>query len=85
MALVFAVMHLYNIFNSLLLLSIPFFILFFFKSVIDKSMERSTIAVCYSHMFVFNRSITNGTNSSTKKKKCLMFVHDLFDANLCPD
>ena len=41
MALVFAVMHLYNNLDFLLLLSIPFSHLF--KSGIDKSMEGSTI------------------------------------------
>ena len=80
MALVFAVMHVYNIF--LLLLSIPF-LYFFFKSGIDISMEWSTILVCPSFMCFFNRGDTEGTNSA--KILCPMFVYVLFCVNLCHD
>ena len=82
MTLVFAVMHLYNILNFLLLLSIPFFILFL-KSGIDKSTEWSTIPACPSLMCFFNRGDTEGTNSS--KILCSMFVCVLFYVNLCQD
>ena len=54
----------------LLLLSIPF--LYFFKIGIDKSTEWSMIPVCPSLMCFFNRSDTEGTNSS--KSLCLMFM-----------
>ena len=52
MQLVFAVTHLYKIFDILLLLSIPSSILFL-KSNIDKSTEGSTISVCPSLMRFF--------------------------------
>ena len=82
MALLFAVLHLYNILILVLLLSIPFFyILFFFKSVIDKSTERSTIPACPSLMCFFNMGDTEGTNSW--KKLCSMFVYVLFYVNMC--
>ena len=77
MALVFAVMHLYNIF-FLLPLSILFYILFL-KSVIDKSTEWSKIPT-YPYV-LFNRGDTEGTNSS--KILCSMFVYVLFYVNLC--
>ena len=92
MALVFAVMHLCNMFNFLLLLSIPisssssssfFFFFFFFKSDVDKSTEWSTIPVWSSLMFFFNRGNSEGTNSS--KILCLTFVYALLYANLCQD
>ena len=81
MALVFAVMHLYNFVCVLLLLSIPF--LYVFKSGIDKSTEWSTIPACPSDMCFFNRVDTEGTNSS--KILCSMFVYVLFYVNLCQD
>ena len=81
MTLVFAVMHLYNILEFLLLLSIPF--LSSFKSGIDKSTEWSTIPACPSLMCFFNRGDTEGTNSS--KILCPMFVYVLFYVNLCHD
>ena len=82
MTLVFAVMHLYNIleFFFVLLLSIPFFILFL-KSGIDKSTEWSTIPACPSLMRLFNRGDTEGTNSLNIL--CPMFVYVLFYVNLC--
>ena len=84
MTLVFAVMHLCNIFSFLLLLFIPFFFnTFFFKSGIDKSTEWSTIPGCPSLMCFFNRGDTEGTNSS--KILCPMFVYVLFYVNLCYD
>ena len=83
MALVFAVMHLYNILIFLLLLSIPFFLILFFKSGIDKSTEWSTIPACPSLMCFFNRGDTEGTNSS--KILCPMFVYVLFYVSLCHD
>ena len=54
-----------------------FYILFFFKSGIDKSTELSTIPACPSLMcfFFFNRGDTEGTNSSK----------NLFYVNLCQD
>ena len=64
--------------DFLLLLSIPFFILFFFfflKSGIDKSTEWPTIPACPSLMCVFNRGDTERTNSSEEKK--------LFDVCVC--
>ena len=74
-ALVFVVMHLYNIL-ILFLLSIPLKNTFK-KSDIDKSTEESTIPVCPSLMdFFFNRGNTEGTNSS--KILCLMFVYVCF-------
>ena len=78
MALVFAVIHLHNIFNFSLLLSVPFLYCF-------KSMEGSTIPECPSHMCFFNRGNTEGTNSL--KIMCLMFIYIyvLFDINLCQD
>ena len=82
MTLVFAVMHLYNLLNFLLLLSIPFFILFL-KSGIDKSTEWSTIPACPSLMCFFNRGDTEGTNSS--EILCPMFVYVLFCVKLCHD
>ena len=79
-ALVFAVMHLYDLI-FLLLLSIPF--LYFLKSGIDKSTEWSTIPECPSFMCFFNRGDTEGANSS--KILCPMFVYVLFYVNLCHD
>ena len=70
MALVFAVMHLYNVSNFVMLLSIPFFNTFF-KSGIDKSTEWSTISACPSLMCFFNWGNTEETNSL--KILCLMF------------
>ena len=69
-------------FNFLLLLSIPFFILFL-KSGIDKSTEWSTIRACPSLMCFFNRGDTEGTNSSKILRS--MFVYVLFYVNLCKD
>ena len=80
MALVFAVMHLYNIFNFLIAF-VHFFFIFLKKSGIDKSTEWSTIPECPSLMCFINRGDTKGTNSS--KSLCLMFVHVLFYVNLC--
>ena len=68
--------------NFLLLLSIPFLILFK-KSGIDKSTEWSMIPVCPNLMCFFNRGDTEGTNSS--KILCSMFVYVLFYVNLCHD
>ena len=82
MTLVFAIMHLCNIFQFLLLLSIPFLYTFFFKSGIDKSTEWSTIPACPSLMCFFNRGDTEGTNS---KILCSMFVYVLFYVNLCTE
>ena len=75
MALIFAVMHLYNILIVLLLLYIPFLYLKK-KSGIDKSTEWFTMPACPSLMRFFNRGNTVGTNSS--KILCLMFVYVLF-------
>ena len=81
MALVFAVMHLYNILIFLLLLSIPFSYFLKKKYVVDKSTEWSTIPACPSLMCFFNRGDTEGTNSS--KILCSMFVYVLSYVNLC--
>ena len=69
--MVFAVMHLYNISEFLLLLSIPF--LYFKnkqKNGIDKSTEWSPIPACPSLVCLFNRGVTEGTN-------CSNFVFDV--------
>ena len=79
MTLVFAVMHLYNIFYFLLLLSIPF--LYFLKSGIYKLTEWSTVPARPSLMCFFNKGGTKGANSS--KILCSMFVDVLFYVNLC--
>ena len=77
-SLVFAVMHLYNIFYFLLLLSIPF--LYFLKSGIYKLTEWSTVPARPSLMCFFNKGGTKGANSS--KILCSMFVYVLFYVNL---
>ena len=84
MTLVFAVMHLYNILEFLLLLlllSFPF--LYFLKSGIDKSTDWSTIPACPSLMCFFNRGDTEGTYSS--KIVCPFFLYVLFYVNVCHD
>ena len=77
MTLVFAVMHLYNIFYCLC----AFFFYTFLKSGIDKSTEWSTIPACPSLTCFFYSSDTEGTNSL--KILCSMFVYVLFYVNLC--
>ena len=79
-ALVFAVMHLYNTLFVCIASVYFFFILFFKKSGID---EWSTIPACPSLMCFFNRGYTEGTNSS--KILCPMFMYVLFYVNLCHD
>ena len=74
MALVFAVMHLYDIYFLLLLLFISFFIPK--KSSFDKSTELSTIPGCPNRMCLLNRGNTEWSNCS--KILCLMFVHVCF-------
>ena len=74
MVLVFAVMHLYNIFSIFIAFS---------KSGVDKSMEWSTIPACPSLMCFFNKGDTEGTNSS--KILFSMFVYVLFYVHLCQD
>ena len=65
MALVFAVMHLYNISNFVLLLSIPFLKFYTLKkSGIDKSTEWSTIParpslMCFK-IFFLTRAVPKG-------------------------
>ena len=81
MTLVFAIMHLYNIFKFFIA-SVHSFFNTFLKSGIDKTMEWSTIPVCPSLM-LFNRGDTEGTNSS--RTLCLMFVYVLFYVNLFQD
>ena len=61
MALVFAVMHLYNTLFVCIASVYFFFILFLKKSGID---EWSTIPACPSLMCFFNGGNTVGTNSS---------------------
>ena len=82
MALVFAVMHLYNLF-LIFIASVHSFFILFLKSGIDKSTEWSTIPACPSLLCFFNRGDTEGTNSS--KILCLMFVYVLFYVNLFQD
>ena len=84
MALVFAVMHLYNIFIFLLLLSILF--LYFKKNPVlinrrNGPRYQRVLALCA--FFFFNRGDTEGTNSS--KILCSMFVYVLFYVNLCAE
>ena len=64
MTLVFAVMHLYNIY--IFYCFCPFLFYTFLKSGIDKSTEWSMILGCPSRMCFFNRGDTKGTNSSKK-------------------
>ena len=80
MALVFAVMHLYDILEFFIA-SVHFLFYTFLKSGIDKSTEWSTIPACPSLMCFFNRGDTEGTKSS--KIWCSMFVYVLFYVNLC--
>ena len=82
MALVFPVLHLYNIF-LFFIASVHSLLILFYKSGIDKSTEWSTILACPSLMSFFNRGDTEGTNSS--KILCPMFVYVLFYVNLCYD
>ena len=82
MALVFAVIHSYNIFFfKLLLLSIPFFILFFKNLVLINRRNgpryQRVLALCA----FFNTGDTEGSNSS--KILWTMFVYVLFYVNLC--
>ena len=78
MTLVFAVMHVYNIFLFSIASvhsfssSSSFFLNTFLKSGIEKSTEWSTIPACPSLMCFFNRGDTEGTNSS--KILCSLFV-----------
>ena len=83
MALVFAIMHLYNILDFFIASVHSFFQFFFLKSGIDKSTEWSTIPACPSLMCFFNWGDTEGTNSS--KILCSTFVYVLFYVNLCHD
>ena len=80
MTLVFAVMHLYNIFKFFIASVHSFFILFKNLALINPT-EWSTIPACLSLMCFFNRGDTEGTNSS--KILCPMFVHVLFYVGLC--
>ena len=72
MALVFAVMHLYNILEFFFIASVHSFFIYFFKSGIDKSTEWSTIPACPSLTYFFKRGDTEEINSS--KILCSMFV-----------
>ena len=83
MALVFAVMHLYDILNFSLLLSIPFLYFFSLLNVVLINRRNSpryqrVLALC---AFFFNRGGTERINSS--KILCSMFVYVLFYVNLC--
>ena len=71
MALVLSVVHLHKF--LLLILSVPFFKILFFKFGVDKSREWSTIPACSGLMCFFNRGNTKGTHSW--KMLCLMFVY----------
>ena len=73
MALVYICCYAFiSFFCLFMLLSIPF--LYFLKSGIDKSTERSTIPACPSLMCFFNRG--EGTNSSKQFvfNVCVCFV-----------
>ena len=80
MTLVFAIMHLYNIFKKNYCFC-PFLFYPFLKSGIDKLTEWSMIPACPSFMCFFNRGDTKGTNFS--KILCPMLVYVLFYVNLC--
>ena len=80
MTLVFAVMHLCNIFNFFIA-SVHSFFYTFLKSGICKVMEWSMIQACPCVMCFFNRGGTEGTTSL--KILCLMLVYVLFYVNLC--
>ena len=82
MALVFAVLHLYN-FCDFSVASVHSFFILFLRSGIVKSTEWSTKPACPSLMCFFNRGDTDKTNSS--KILCLMFVCILLYVNLCHD
>ena len=63
MALVFAIMHLYN-FLKFHIVSVHSFFIFFFNLVSINETEWSTIPACPSLMCSFNRGNTEGTKSS---------------------
>ena len=85
MALVVAVMHLYNLKKNLIASVHSFFYINFFYFFIDKSTEWSTIPACPSLKCFFNRGDIEGTNSS--KILCPMFVYlkNIFYVGLCQD
>ena len=64
MALVFAIMHLYNFYFYFYIASIHSFFVFFFNLVSINWTEWSTIPACPSLMCSFNRGNIEGTNSS---------------------
>ena len=74
MALLFAVMNLYNILNFVIVSAHS--ILYFEKSGINKSTEGSTIPACPSLLCFLNKGNTLGTNPS--KILCLVFVYVCF-------
>ena len=78
MAVVFAVLRLYNSF-SYFSLSVHSSSILFFNLVLVNQMEWSVIPACHSLILflILNKSNTEGTNS-LKKRKCLMFVHVCF-------
>ena len=82
MTLVFAVMHLYTIFQ-IFIASVHSFFYTFLKSGVDNLTLWSMIPACPSLMCFFNRGDTEGNNSL--KSLCLMFVYVLFYVNLCHD
>ena len=77
-AMVFAVMHLYNISFYKKYCFCPFL----FYTVFGKRTEWSTIPSCPSFMYFFNRGNTEGMNAL--KIWCLVFVC-MFCVNLCQD
>ena len=83
MALVFAVMHLYNILEFFIASVHSFFILL--KNLVSINRRNGPryqriLVLC---AFFFNRGDTEGTNSS--KILCSMFVYVLFYVNLWHD
>ena len=82
MALVFAVMHLYDILEFFIASVHSFFILLL-RSGIDKSTEWSTIPVCPSLMCFFNRGDTKGLILRKFCVRCLCRFS--FHVNLCQD
>ena len=82
MALVFAVMHLYDM-NSFYCFSL--FLVHALQSDTGKLTEWSTVPAYLSLKCIFNRGNTEGTNTSTKKKNVFDVCVCMFFINLCPD
>ena len=84
MALVFALMHLYNIL-IFFIASVHSIFLYLKKNLVlinprNGPQYQRVLALC---VLFFNRGYTEGTNSS--KISCLKFVYFLFYVDLCQD